>query len=266
MSQTKARAGRSPSYPNLNLQEAIEKAETIWAREGRNAAPISAIYGHWGFRGATGPALRAVAALIKFGLLEARGRKDSREACLTDLALGIILDDREDNSERDSAIREAALVPEVHRVLWERYEGKLPSNNTLTFHLQKDMRFSPIGADALIKEFRETIAFAKLDSYANIASVEDELVPDDTKQEHDPVDLLSKSSNVVLGSNAMSNKAETTPTMIVTMPIMGGLKAAIQVPESMSEQQWDHLMSMLNGMKPGLVAATIEPNGVSASE
>ena len=174
MGKGSTKAARSPSYPDLDLREAIEKAQVVWDRESRNLAPVTTIQEHWGYRANTGPALRAVAALKKFGLLEDQGRGDTRQARLTDLAESIILDKREPSTERDAAIRNAALTPPIHADLWEKYQGNLPSDATLQFVLTKNLRFSPRGAEALIKEFSATIAFAKLERADIIASNEDE--------------------------------------------------------------------------------------------
>ena len=54
-SQRKRSAGRSPSYPDFDLGESLDKAGILWREEKRNLAPISAIVGHWGFKPNTGP-------------------------------------------------------------------------------------------------------------------------------------------------------------------------------------------------------------------
>src|SRR2546425_830513 len=103
---------RSPSYPGIGLETAIERARELYKQEGRNAAPNDAILGHWGYKPRTGPGLVTIAALKRFGLLDSEGSGKSR---LSNLALRIILDEREDSPDRDAAIKQAALTPSIHK-------------------------------------------------------------------------------------------------------------------------------------------------------
>lgn len=154
--------GRSPSYPGISLSEAIEKARVVYQHESRNAAPVVAIVGHWGYKAGSGPGSVAFAALKKFGLLDDEGTGAGRTAKLTDLGLKIILDDREDSPDRAAAIREAALRPGIHSELWSKYGGELPSPQTLRYHLLTDRKFTQSGADEFIQQFKATIDFARL--------------------------------------------------------------------------------------------------------
>ena len=68
MSETSAvsqkRTGsRSPSYPDLDLSEAIARASQLWDREKQNEAPVNTILEHWGFQPNSGTGMRAIAAL-----------------------------------------------------------------------------------------------------------------------------------------------------------------------------------------------------------
>jgi len=44
----KRKKQRSPSYPGIGLEAALERAKTFYQEEGRNAAPNNAILQHWG--------------------------------------------------------------------------------------------------------------------------------------------------------------------------------------------------------------------------
>ena len=220
MGKGPTRAGRSPSYPDLDLREAIEKVQVVWDRESRNLAPVTTIQEHWGYRANTGPALRAVAALKKFGLLEDQGRGATRQARLTDLAESILLDKRESSTERDAAIRNAALTPPIHADLWEQYQGNLPSDATLQFVLTKDRKFSPGGAEALIKEFRATIAFAKLEDAESIAENEGEQAGGNDN-DGVPTDLLATTPNS-FEDRPVVTETKATQTRTLQLPLLGG--------------------------------------------
>lgn len=254
METKQKRAGRSPSYPDIDLREAIEKAQVLWERENRNLAPVTTIQEHWGYKPNTGPGVRAVAALKKFGLLVDEGRGDDRRARLTDLGMSIVLDEREASTDRSEAIREAALFPPIHSSLWEEYEGNLPSDNTLRFVLQRDLRFSPTGADALIREFRSTIEFAKLEDSASIAAAEDRQ-PDRGGNDDEPSDPFVASPNP-FEERSVSTTTNATQTRILQVPLMGDTWAAVQVPHPMSELEWTQMMAVLQAMKPGIVDGT----------
>ena len=264
MEKVRARIGRSPSYPNFGLGEAIEKAQVIWDRENRNLAPVSTIQRHWGLKPNTGTGLRAVAALKKFGLLEDQGRGEHRQARLSELAQSIILDNRENSPERDTAIREAALMPPIHADLWDEYQGSLPSDETLQYVLKRKRKFSASGAAALIEELRSTIAFAKLEESDSIAPEEGEK-PDADVGEELPTTSVPETPNpfeespVTLGATTVENR-------ILQLPLLGDAWAAIQVPQPMSESEWNQMMVVLEAMKPGIVgsakANTPEPHEV----
>src|SRR5689334_3352156 len=91
----KRKKGRSPSYPGIGLQEAIERARIIYRAENRHSAAIDTILSHWGYRSGSGLGLVVLAALIKFGLLADEGSGKGRHARLTEDALKIIQDERE---------------------------------------------------------------------------------------------------------------------------------------------------------------------------
>ena len=130
--------GRSPSYPAIGLQEALRLARLLYDREGRSPAPIEAVVTDWGLKPTSGYGWVVVAALIKFGLLTDEGKGPSRKAKLTNLALDIVLDQREDNGRRKELIREAALKPTIHADLWKKYGPTLPSDATLRFSPRKE--------------------------------------------------------------------------------------------------------------------------------
>ena len=56
---------------------------------------------------------------------------------VTDLGWSIVLDTRPDSPDRDAALREAAMMPKIHRV-WDRYEGEIPDDAHLQTLLTMD--------------------------------------------------------------------------------------------------------------------------------
>ncbi|HEY7313171.1 MAG TPA: hypothetical protein VH643_27730 [Gemmataceae bacterium] len=164
---------RSPAYPAIGLDEAIRRAQALYDAADQRWENIEAAAEHWGYATSSSAFLLTVAALKQFGLLTDEGRREDRRVRLSDLALDIVVHP-EDSRERAEAIQKAALNPKIHRELWERFEGKLPSTDvSIRVYLlreREDARFNKDRVDAFISQFRSTIAFARLDQSDTMGS------------------------------------------------------------------------------------------------
>ena len=187
---------RSPAYPAVNLQQAIEHAQTIYDADRRNQVPVAVAISHLGFPDGSSQGLRAVAALKQFGLLEEDGKNEDRRVRLTERALDILIAPSTDDPGRFRAIQRAALEPTVHAELWEQYNGELPSDATIRAQLVRHREFNETYVDRFIKEFRDTIAFARLSESDTIGDEESE-IEDDTPQEIKAGDFVQWSSRGV---------------------------------------------------------------------
>ena len=74
----------------------------------------------------------------------------------------ILLDQRPESTERDEAIKRAALTPKIHSVLWKKWGFPLPSDDNLRHALIFDWKFNENSVDDFIREYKDTIRFAKL--------------------------------------------------------------------------------------------------------
>jgi hypothetical protein len=262
MSDTEPRKkrGRSPSYPAISLREAIEKARRIYDIEKRNSAPVPAIAEHLGYTAGSGSANVVISALKKFGLLEYEGSGGSRAARLTDLALNILLDERDDPSERLASIREAALKPSIHRTMWEEYEASLPSDSTLRFKLLRELGFTEGAVDDFIAQMRQTFAFAGLNGDSESDREPDALAPTSrgdgvgtapsatTPSTHQPTAAV-----VDQQSAASSGPQSTSPSRAVQIPLPNGGWVVLDGPFPLTEEAWTYMTAVLAAMKPGLV-------------
>ncbi|HEX4493412.1 MAG TPA: hypothetical protein VH914_19570 [Acidimicrobiia bacterium] len=232
----KPRKGRSPSYPGINLETAISRAQKLYAEEGRNAAPMGAITGHWGYTSPkTGPAAVTYAALKKFGLLGENGRGDERMGKLTDLALDIILNP--DQSAQARAIRSAALTPPIHTELWEKHkEHGLPSDDSLRYELVRNRGFTESGAAEFIREFRDTVSFAQL---TQAATVGPEIPPSTPRLPEQKPPLMPPATPTVGRS--------------LLLPLPGGGSATIETTRPVTEAEWTMLETVLSTMKASFI-------------
>jgi hypothetical protein len=157
---------RSPAYPYISLESAIKRAREFHEREGRNAANIRVTVKHWGYEEKSSSGLQTVAALVSFGLMQDEGTGEKRKLQLTPKALRILLDTDPLSTARVDAIKACALAPKVHQDLWNKYKwGTNPPSdaslaNVLTFEWEPPFNEKSVGG--FIRQFKETIAFAKL--------------------------------------------------------------------------------------------------------
>jgi hypothetical protein len=161
---------RSPAYPFINLETAIKRAKEFYDREGRNAAPLKVAVRHWGYEEKSSGGLQTAAALMSFGLMQDEGTGDNRKLRLTPSALTILLDDIPGSEARADAIRDAALTPKIHQQLWNKWRNNIPSDPTVRHMLVLELKppFNPSVAPSVIKEYRDTIAFAKPEESAMV--------------------------------------------------------------------------------------------------
>jgi len=234
----KRRKGRSPSYPGLDLEAALEKARQLYQHEKHHAASVETILGHWDYTPKSGAGLVAIAALKKFGLTEDQGRGNDRKAKLSARALDIIHDDREQSGSRQAVIKAAALQPTIHRELFEKYEGNLPSDQNLRFHLLRERGFTESGADEFIRELRATFAFAGL--------TESDTMSDDGEDKNS----LGRASGdgMAVAANPVTEDRDQDSSIKdfqFTVTLYGGRLATIKAPVPMTKRNLERLKRMI---------------------
>ena len=179
------RRGRSPSYPGIALDTALQRAEQLHDQDGQSPGRASTVLAHWGYGPKSGQGLVVLAALAKYGLIDDQGVGDARRIKVSDRAKRILLDQRDDSPERRQLVQEAALTPPIHREIWQECSGALPSDENLRHSLIFDRSFTESGARDFIRQFRQTVEFAGLRSGTIPVDPEDEppedQPPDDQK-------------------------------------------------------------------------------------
>lgn len=249
--------GRSPSYPAIDLETAIERARQLWDEERQHATPIETAVRHWGYKSISGPALTTISALKKFGLTEDEGKGSARRTRLTDLAVDVL--HNPDERTRRDAIRRAALNPAIHRELWERYSSTLPSEGNLRWELTREMGFTETGADEFIPEYRATIAFAGLDDEGEGGeeTPKREAKNGDTRTRKDEQQDETKQRRTDAPGSPTPDRQRTRPvsetSATYTIPITDGRSIVVEGEFPVTEKDWGLFMAVLTAMKPGLV-------------
>jgi hypothetical protein len=160
----KRKRTRSPAYPFINLETAIKRAKEFYDQEQRNSASLKVAVKHWNYEEKSSGGLQTAAALISFGLLKDEGTGDKRKLQLTPNAIRILLDQRPDSGEKAEIIKRTALTPKIHSELWKKWGNTLPSDAEFRHTLLVDWEppFNEKSVDGFIKEYKDTISFAKL--------------------------------------------------------------------------------------------------------
>jgi hypothetical protein len=188
---------RSPSFPFVSLPDALERARAFYDKEHRHETEPEVAARHWGYSPRSSGGNQTLAALRAFGLLEMVGEGKVR---LTERALRILLDEREESPERGQLLRQAALSPALHSRIWERYKGVLPSDATLRLYLVADEGFNERSVDEFIAELKETLEHAGIETAPaerRMAASKAQTPPPQVSAEVDPVSFPLLDGNAV---------------------------------------------------------------------
>lgn len=159
---SKRRTGRSPAYPFMSVQKAIDQAYALHLQEGEYAAPLSSAVGAWGYGAKSSGGRQTLATMKYYGLIDVSGEGDGRKVKVSDIARRILLDQREDDTEKRQLIRRVALTPAAHKALYEAYPNGLASDGSVHHFLVFDQGFKPDAATDLLAEFKETASYIGL--------------------------------------------------------------------------------------------------------
>lgn len=144
---------RSPSYPSIPLEEALDLVQKIHSRNRTNAISREAAARDMGYSGLTGRSLKVLAALIQYGLLEPAGKAQTR---VTQRAVTIVhglIPER-----KKAALKEAGEHPKLFKELATAFEDGPPSENAIRSYLiQRD--FADVAIGPAVKAFVETYAY-----------------------------------------------------------------------------------------------------------
>lgn len=164
----KVKRERSPSFPFIPLEKAIERAKALADNHKRSPARLVTIAPTWGYAPKSSGLLQTASTLKQFGLIEDTGSGDERKVQLTDLAWRILMDTRP--GVKEQSIKEAALKSPMiaeYAPLWAKSR---PNDNHCISELHLDRGFTADSAKAFLRVFDETISFANLKDDDNISS------------------------------------------------------------------------------------------------
>lgn len=208
----KRKIHRSPIFPFIALPKAVERARELYAEEKRHPTPAKVAVAHWKYAAKSSGGLQTLAALKHFGLLADSGSGADRKVHLTDLAARILLDTTPDSAEVREALKTAAITPKLHAELWQKWEANLPSDANIRNHLIFEREFNPASADQFIRQYRDTLAFARLAESVNMS------LPEDREREP-PVDQDMGFEGETFDSGKESPPATKTGVRVFSFPV-----------------------------------------------
>jgi hypothetical protein len=155
---------RSPNYPIYNLEKTLQYAEKLRKANLPPPIPILSLHTVWEFEQKSGHILQVVAALVSYGLAETEGNKEQRKIRISELGAKII----RNVPDKMELLQKAALRPAIFKAIWDKYQG-LPTEDELEHELEfgSNLVFKIENQRArrvIVKNFSETVKFAKLDS------------------------------------------------------------------------------------------------------
>lgn len=242
------RKTRSPAYPFINLEAALSRAKEFYGQEYRNAASMKVAVKHWGYEEKSSGGLQTAAALVSFGLMKSDGSGPKRKLQLTPNAIRILLDERPESADRATLVKQAALAPKIHAELWKRWGASLPSDKSLRYTLTAEWQppFNENSVDAFIREYKDTISFAKL-SESDTVTVED---GDKEELADDRIRLPQPLRGVK--SPLSTNMQEST------LPLSEG-RAVIQWPTELSPESIEDLKDWLRIIERKISRSAVQP-------
>jgi hypothetical protein len=242
---------RSPNYPAIGLEKALERAETIRAQARHHFMPVTTARTLWNYKKGAGD--QVVAALKAFGLLEVQGESETRQVRLTEAARRIL----GNAPDRAELLKVAALKPDLHKEIWEKYEGDLPpADAIIREYLIWERNFNEDFVDSFINQFRSTIAYASIDLSDKIRSDGDDDDGDDFITEDD------NGKSMIAGSvkSEPRRKQPPAPSGSREFPLYltNHQKGTLYIPAEMTHKDYELLQKQIeNHMAIILVTSVV---------
>jgi hypothetical protein len=157
MSETKnVRRERSPAFPSIPLNGAIERLVAFEKYFGRHPASADQAGRAWGLKTAD----QTIAALRYYGLLEYGGRSADRQITISEDGRNYIR--AQQDAVKQDILKRAALRPREIRKFWSLWGADRPPNDVCLDQLTFRNGYSDRGARVFLKVYDGTIGFAGL--------------------------------------------------------------------------------------------------------
>lgn len=233
---------RSPAYPNIPLQAALERLVEFHNHFKRSPGRAETIGSAWGIKGKA-YVDRTTAALRYFGLLDYRGVGNDRQIVVSEDGLKYLRAQQEETKQE--VIKSAALRPKQIAKFWAIWGPDRPAKKACLDELMFTHGFSSKGASEFLRIYDDTIRFAGL---ANSDKLPAEA--EDSTDEVTMVDPASGVTHLVAGKAGaqMGGKGALTADASILRRAVFTLDegdVAIQFPAELSKESVEDLADYL---------------------
>ena len=236
---------RSPNYPKLNLEEAIERIRQVYRAEHTHPADKEVVAQDLGYKSVNGSSARLITALKHYGLLE---EQDQDRVRVSDDAM-TILELPRDDPDRARALQDAAFAPQVFADLQETYEGRPPSDVNIRHYLLRK-KFLPQAADDVIRLYRDNLELVAREAPEYTAEVvEDD--PSEVETPMQPTEVRSGGSTaqVISGGGIVEPRASVAPATVLQFQISKNSAARIELTGDVTQEAIERLALILDAQK-----------------
>jgi hypothetical protein len=165
----KTQRDRSPGFPFIPLQTAIDRLIALEAMFGRHPAPANKVGLAWKMKPDSSQAGQTLAALKSFGLVDYQGASTDRVAVITEDGR-TYLRAQQDSVKRE-VLKRVALKPKEIEKYWQTWGADRPPTPVCLDQLVLRGGFTQGAADTFLRVYDATVSYAGL---ANSDKVEEE--------------------------------------------------------------------------------------------
>lgn len=176
---------RSPNFPGLSLEEAIDSAREIFEKSRHAEIPREVVAKDLGYSGLTGRSAIILGALNQYGLVANTSKGHMK---VSQLAADILHGYPE--SARLEALYKAGREPALFKAIFDKFDNHIPSDNAVrSFLIQGG--FTNDGAEKALKTFTDTNQFLEVkgacQNYSGDSVDDQESVTDNQIEKHNPM-------------------------------------------------------------------------------
>lgn len=151
---------RSPSFPFIPLQTAIERLTAFEKHFGRHPTPADKAGLAWGMKAKSSQADQTLAALRSFGLVRYDGMGADRQVILTEEGRTYLR--AQQDSVKQQVLKQCALRPKIIRKFWATWGADRPVEAVALDELVLKNGFSDAGAENFLRVYDATVTYAGL--------------------------------------------------------------------------------------------------------
>ena len=215
---TAGQRDRSPSYPIIPLDVALQRLSEFEAHFKRSPARFQKVGDAWNIK-AQGYGDRIAAALRYFGLLEYQGTGKVRNIVVSEEGRKYLRAHQEETKRE--VVKAAALRPKQIAKFWSEWGADRPADAACLDNLVIKNGFSDAGAREFLKVYDATITYAKLSASDKITTIVDDEALEDDQDGTGETPAPPKSKVKLMDSERIVFTEENNPQQYVKLVASG---------------------------------------------